>query len=110
MTHIPDTPQEIFAQMPAYFQPEAAGNDQARLQFDLSGEGGGTWSLEVADGQCLVHEGTVDNPDLTLRMTVSDFLAMIRGELDSMKAVMSGKIGFKGNITLGMKLLKWFKY
>ncbi len=107
---IPDTAQEIFAQMPAYFQPAAAGNDRAKLQFNLSGEGGGTWSLEVADGQCRTHEGPAANPDLTLSLAASDFLALITGELDATKAVMTGRIRFKGNIGLGTKLLKWFKY
>jgi len=107
---VPDTAQEIFAKMPAYFQAGAAGSDRAKLQFNLSGEGGGTWSLEIADGRCQIHEGSVDDPDLTLSLDASDFVALIKRELDVAKAMMSGKIKFKGNIALGMKLLKWFKY
>jgi hypothetical protein len=43
---------EVFAQMPEAFLADKAGDLRATFQFDLSGEGGGNWSVIVADRTC----------------------------------------------------------
>src|SRR5688572_21351161 len=55
--------KERFATLEKRFKPEAAKGVNVRLQFDLSGEGGGKWYVEVKDGKCKVKEGTGPNPD-----------------------------------------------
>jgi len=107
---VPDTPQEIFENMPRYFRPEKAGDARLTLQFDLSGENGGTWTLTIAEGQCQTWPGPAENPDLTLNMTSTDFVSLIKGQLNAVQAVMTGKIRFKGNITQAMNLMNWFEY
>lgn len=42
--------------------------------------------------------------DCTLRMDLSDFVALISGELDGMSAFMSGRLKIEGNIGVAMKL------
>jgi hypothetical protein len=44
------TIRDTFAQMPKSFQKDQAVGYSAVYQFELSGDGGGTWHVVVADG------------------------------------------------------------
>ena len=48
---------ELFAGMPGLFDAEKAGDFNAIVQIDLSGEDGGQWFVTIADGKCTVEEG-----------------------------------------------------
>ena len=48
---------ETFTYMQEHFNASAAQGVNATLQWELSGEGGGTWALEVANGACKLIEG-----------------------------------------------------
>ena len=106
---IPDTAKEIIEAMPRAFQPEKAQGLRATYQLELSGEGGGTWVMEIADGRCQVREGRADAPDGTLTMAANDYVALAKGELDVMGAFMSGRIQFQGDLGLAAKLPSLFK-
>ena len=101
--------RELIEALPGAFLPEKAGGAKALIQFDLTGEGAGKWSLNVADGACEVQEGTVSNPDVTLTMAADDFAAMYKGQLNPVQAFMGGKIKVAGNVGLVMNLLNWFE-
>ena len=61
------TAAEIFQNMPAKFNPEGAGNWETVIQFNVSGEGGGTWTLEVKGGKCTTCETSVTKVDLCIK-------------------------------------------
>ena len=46
---------EIFQRMPEQFDSEKAGDFEATIQFDLSGDEGGEWYVVVADGNAAVE-------------------------------------------------------
>jgi putative sterol carrier protein len=102
--------EEVFALMPEHFLPEQAGNLNAVLQFDLSGDGGGQWVAAIAGGQLTVTKGTVPSPNLTLNMAAKDYVAMVNGELNPMTAFMQGKVKAKGDTPLLMKMQKMFSF
>lgn len=104
MTEIPDTAKEIIEAMPAAFDPQKAPGLEATFQFELSGEGGGTWVIDIAKDRCEVREGPVDSPNVVIGMSAQDYVAMVRGELAQVKAFMAGKIQVKGDINLALKL------
>jgi putative sterol carrier protein len=101
-------PQEVFDAMPAHFKPEEAGDMNATVQFDLSGEGGGQWHARLADGKLTVEPGTAAQPNITIITSADNFLALVNGELKPMPAFMTGKVKVKGNVSLLMKMQSLF--
>ena len=104
-----DTAKEIIEAMPSAFVPERAKGVKATYQFELTGEGGGNWVLEIANQQCQVREGVADKSDATVSLAAADYVALVKGELDATGAFMKGKLKVKGNIGLAMKVLNLFE-
>ncbi len=57
------TAAEFFAALPGRFDPSAAVGVAAIIQFELSGDGGGTWHATIADGACEVGDGAALRAD-----------------------------------------------
>ena len=100
--------QDIINAMPGAFQSAKAGNTKALVQMNLSGEGGGQWVIDVANGKCQVRQEIAPKPDATVTMSASDFAALYQNELNPMQAFMSGKIKVTGNVGLVMQFMNWF--
>ena len=99
---------ELFENMPKAFDAEKAGDLNATVQFDLSGEGGGQWYVVVADGTCKTGQGKADSPRATIRMEVADYTALVAGELNAMEAFMQQKIRVEGDLSTVMKFQTLF--
>lgn len=98
----------IFDGMAGSFQPDKAAGVSAVIQYDITGEGGGTWHVVIADGTCEVNEGGHDAPKMTLTMDAQDWIDMIGGSLDGQQAFMTGKLKIKGDMSLAMKMGQFF--
>ncbi len=95
---------ELFQSMPARFMPEKAGNMNATLLFDLTGEEGGQHYVTIADGKINVsQEATGATPAATVSMSADDFKDMSSGKLNPMMAFMSGKVKVDGDLNTVMK-------
>ena len=98
------TPQEVFDKLPGRVEAAALNGMNAKVQFDLSGEGGGNWVVSIADGRVTTEKGSTPDPNVTASMSAADYVAMVNGELNPMNAFMTGKIRIKGDMALMMKL------
>ena len=98
----------LFEEMPKAFDAEKAGDMNASVQFDLSGEGGGQWVVQVADGVCSVDEGQTDAPTATIHMEADDYVALVAGDLNAMEAFMQQKIRVEGDLNTVMKFQSLF--
>ena len=67
----------------------------------------------LGDGQNILIDGTGDgnavttedgDADTTVKSSMDDFTSLMKGDLNPMGAVMSGKIKIDGNMGLAMKL------
>lgn len=105
----PSTARELISRMPLGFDPASAGNLNATIQFDLSGEGGGKMALLVKDGTCIYEEGSAPSPTLTIRSSGETWLKIARGEIDRPRALMEGLFTVKGDMALLMRLGQIFQ-
>ena len=102
------TAAEIMTAIPSRFNPEAAGDLNATVLFDLSGDGGGMWHVRIADGECEVNEGPTEDPTSTIMMDAQDYADMITGELNAINAFMTGKVRVEGDLNTVMKFQSIF--
>lgn len=101
------TPQEFLEKiLPQNFDGEKAAGLTAVVQFKIQGDDGGEWFLVIQDGKLEVAQGAADAPHITLTMKDKDYVALVNGKLSGQKAFMTGKLKFKGDMALGMKLQK----
>ncbi|MBN1661063.1 MAG: SCP2 sterol-binding domain-containing protein [Anaerolineae bacterium] len=101
--------REMMEAMPGAFLPEKAGNSRALIQLVLTGDDGGNWVIDVADGQCQVREELAARSDVTVTMNGDDFVALYKDQMNPVSAFMSGKIKVSGNVGMVMQLLNWFQ-
>ncbi|XP_036711887.1 hydroxysteroid dehydrogenase-like protein 2 isoform X3 [Balaenoptera musculus] len=80
---------------------------QAIYQFELSGEDGGTWFLDLkSKGGNVGYGEPSDRADVVMSMSTDDFVKMFSGKLKPTIAFMSGRLKIKGNMALAIKLEK----
>jgi len=103
------TVKESFEAMPGRFRADKASGTNATIQYDIGGDGGGTWHAVIKDGTCTVNSGPAPAADLTITMSSPDWLDMIGGKLNGQMAFMSGKLKLKGDMGLAMKLGSLFQ-
>ena len=104
------TVKETFDLMPTKFKAANAAGVNKTIQYDISGDGGGTWHAVIKDGTCTVNSGAAAAaPDLTVTMASSDWLDMTAGKLNGQMAFMSGKLKLQGDMGLAMKLASLFQ-
>lgn len=101
--------KDIFNQMPANLNADAAKGMNSVIQFNLTGEGGGNYYVEIKDGTCNVTEGSHASPNMTMTMSAQDYVDMISGKLNGQMAFMSGKLKIAGDMGLAMKMQTLFK-
>lgn len=106
---VADDVKGIFSSMPGNFNADAAKGMDAVIQFNLGGDGGGTWHVTIKDGACAVTEGAHASPKMTMTMAASDYVDMINGKLNGQMAFMSGKLKIAGDMGLAMKMQSLFK-
>ena len=98
------TVKETFDAMAGKFRPDKAAGVNATIQYDITGDQGGTWNAVIKDGICTVTPGAAATPSLTLSMSSQDWLDMVGGKLSGQMAFMSGKLKLKGDMGLAMKI------
>ncbi|MBI2377041.1 MAG: SCP2 sterol-binding domain-containing protein [Deltaproteobacteria bacterium] len=101
------TPQMIFEENIAKRlagNPDIAAKINATYQFELSGEGGGSWIVDLKKPSDWVSAGTSESPTVTIMMTAADFVALVSGKLNGQMAFMTGKLKLKGDVGLALKL------
>ena len=104
------TVKAIFEKMPDSFQADRAAGVSVVFQFTISGPGGGEWHAIISDGKCEVFAGVHEKPTTTILMSDGDFIELIQGRLNAMKAYTSGKLKIKGDLMKSQLIEKLFKF
>jgi putative sterol carrier protein len=88
-------------------KPELAKELNAVIHFDITGEGGGKWTLDATKSSDWVTAGAEGTPKMTVSMSDADFVKIRTKQLNAQMAAMQGKLKFKPmDMGLAMKLGK----
>jgi putative sterol carrier protein len=102
------TVQEFFGGLCSRFKAEEATGLTAVYQFEITGDGGGEWHADIADGGCEVAEGRAGSPNITITTSAEDWLAIVGGRLNPQMAFMTGKLKVAGDMGLALRLQSIF--
>ncbi len=101
------TAQKIFnEELPANLEknPEDAKATDAIYVFNVTGDEGGTWTLNFKKDDDFVSEGDSDDAECTVTISDSDFVDLWTGNANAAQMFMMNKISVEGNMGLAMKL------
>lgn len=99
------SPKEFFEKvLPNRFKPEKAAGIDVTVQIHIEGENSGNWVVTVKNQKIDIKEGTTPSPKLSLKMKEKDYMDLINGKISAEKAFFTGKVHFKGDIALALKL------
>ncbi len=89
----PLTAREIVLSLKERFRPEKAEQGfETVFHLDISGEGGGQFTVKIADGTLIIEEGLNDVPKCTVTTKDSTYEDMEWGRTNAQMAVMFGKV------------------
>jgi len=105
-----DTPKSILeTAIPQLLaaKPELARELNAVIHFVVTGDQGGTWTLDATKGADWVSPGAQGTPKMTVTVSDQDFVKIRSKQLNAQMAAMQGKLKFKPmDMGLAMKLGK----
>ena len=105
------TPKQFFEEiLPNRFKPEKAKDIDVTVQIMITGSKSGEWIVTIKNQKLEVKEGKHPSPTLTLEMAIDDYMDLINGRISGEKAFLLGKLKFRGNIGLALKLKEAFAY
>jgi predicted lipid carrier protein YhbT len=105
------TPEAVrrvfFERLPAQFNPAAVSGPFV-VQYDITGDSGGTYFVEVDSGRCSPAAGEHAAPAVRVSIDAGDWLRLQGGLLDGTTAFLSGRLKVQGDMSLAMKLAEVF--
>ena len=100
--------EDIFSTMEGRVNPQGVAGITANFAYNVTGEGGGQWTVCVRDGKVKVVRGLQD-PTVLSTITAQDWIDLTLGKLDGMTAFTSGRLKVEGDLGLMSKAAKFFK-
>lgn len=91
------TPAFTFEGLALAFNPKAAEDIDELFLLDITGKGGGTWTIKIAGGAVEVFEGAPsEEPTTIMEMDAETWLALSTGEMLGAEAFLLGRLTFEG--------------
>ena len=91
------TPREIFEQkLSQSVNKEKAEQVGGTFQFNITGDNGGDWFIDLTKESDFVQEGALDGALCVISVADEDFVGIVDGTLNGQMAFMSGKLKVTG--------------
>jgi putative sterol carrier protein len=98
---------EYFNDLQSYFVPAKSKGKDFTYWFEITGEGGGDFTVHVKDGTMSVTPKADDSADTHYRVQAEHYLKIINGKMNGRMAVLTGKMKVNGNIKAAMAMQKF---
>lgn len=103
-----ETVKQYFETLDQRFVQSAAQGVDAVFQFDIGGDGGGTWHVAVKDGVMEVGEGPHPRPSAVVTALAADYVQIANGDMNGLRAVMTRRMKISGNLVIARKMQQMF--
>lgn len=100
-------PDLLFRSLAYAIDPEWTRGERFRLGYELVGDGGGSWTIEVDDGEVRCERGLPEEADALVRIRYSDWLRLLSGEMTPSQAMQLGLTEIDGRIPPVTLLGRW---
>ena len=100
--------RDILATIESRFRPDKAEGVTMNIGYDLTGEDGGQWTMQIKDGQCKVREGFAGDLTVKLIMDAGVYAGMMTGTIDGASAFTSGQVRIEGDMMAAAATAKFF--
>ncbi len=101
--------ENVFNRMPDLFRADRAAGLTATYLFICGSEEHDTFQVHIANQTLTIQKGQSKKPDVTIRVTSEDWIAISENKLDGIQAYLSGKIKIEGDLSLFQKFSKLFR-
>jgi len=80
------------------------GDTEATIEFELTGNPGGVYSVRIAGGQVRGSEGPAPESDLRVQVDMETWRALNRGDMSAPEALLRRRLHLRGSFVLALKL------
>jgi multimeric flavodoxin WrbA len=104
----PDSIETFMLILPMGFNPDGAGDTQAVLQFNFSGESEGSCHFRIENRQIKALPGPAEKPDLTIDTPFGVWMDILTGKTDGQQMFMAQKYKVSGDFNLLIRMNQIF--
>jgi ribonucleoside-diphosphate reductase beta chain len=104
---LPVDPDLVFRSLAYAIEPEWTRGHRFTVGYELVGEHGGAWRVEVEDGEVRVEPGLGESPDAVVRIRYADWLRLLSGEVTPSDAMRLGFTEVEGRIFPVTRMGRW---
>jgi len=104
----PDSVEAFMVVMPMGFNPEAARDTRATIQFKFSGEAEGSCYFRIENRKIQAALGAVEKPDLTVEAPFSVWMDIMTRKADGQQMFMEQKYKVFGDFSLLLRMNQLF--
>jgi putative sterol carrier protein len=99
---------QSIAAMQHNFQANKASGLKLTYWLQLTGDGGSSWAIDIANGQCNIRNSAPRSADTTIIMSIPNFVLLSQGKLNVQQAYQQKQIQVTGNLQFALKFTELF--
>jgi multimeric flavodoxin WrbA/putative sterol carrier protein len=104
----PDSVETFMFMMPMGFNPEAAGETRATIQFKFSGEAEGSCFFRIENRKIQAAVGTAEKPELTIEAPFNVWMDILTRKADGQQMFLEQKYKVSGDFSLLLRMSQFF--